>query len=214
MIRVFYGDDRAGARAQIEKVLGDDYEVVEGEALGREDLPSLFLGTSLFSEERRILVKDLGGNAICWGELVKYLDTSHRVVVWESKLDKRTATYKSLQKRRMEVREFKLAEAPEKKLVFEVFDTAWRGETRRAVEMVGRIETTNDPFMFVGLMVSQAMRRLEAGERQADKVVKLLARYDMRMKSASMQPWILVKAMVAEIAEMRGQPWARKSSAK
>jgi len=200
MIKVFYGDDRMGVQREVEKVLGDDYEVAEGETLAVGDLPSLFLGTSLFGNTRRILVKDLGENTTCWGELPKYLDTSHTVVIWESKLDKRTVTYKSLQKQKIEMREFKLAEAPEKKLVFEVLDTAWRGDGRRAVGMVEKLEIEQDAYMFFGLMVSQAMRKLEAGNARAREVILLLSEADMEMKRGLFTPWLIVKKVLVKIS--------------
>jgi len=161
------------------------------------------LGASLFAETRRILVKDLGENVACWAELPKYLDSSHEVVVWESKLDKRTVVYKELVEHKVEIREFGLEETPEKKLVFEVLDVAWRGDGRRAVELVERVEVTNDPYMFVGLMVSQVMRKLESGDWKAIGVVKLLAECDMRMKTTSIKPWILIKATVIKIATIK-----------
>ena len=200
MIRIFYGDDRVRAQKEIKRLLSDNYEVVEGADLQATDLPSLFLGASLFSEERRILVKDMGENAVCFGELVKYLQTPHGVIVWESKLDKRTATYKTLVKQKIEIKEFKLMEAPEKKLVFDVFDEAWRGNGKRAVGMVEQIETTNDPYMFLGLLVSQVMRKLESGDRKAGRAVKILAECDIKMKSTAFSPWTLIKAALVKLA--------------
>jgi hypothetical protein len=200
MLRIFYGDDRIGAQKEIERVLGGGYEVVEGDTLRAADLPSLFLGTSLFGETRRILVKDLGENGVCWGELSKYLITTHEVVVWESKLDKRTVTYKDLAKQKVEMREFKLAEAPEKKLVFDVLDTAWRGDGKRAVGMVEKLEIEQDPYMFFGLMVSQAIRKLEAGNARAREVILLLAEADMEMKRGLYTPWLIIKKALVKIA--------------
>ncbi|MCL1839961.1 hypothetical protein FWF89_03135 [Candidatus Saccharibacteria bacterium] len=203
MIKVFCGEDRMGAQREVDRVLGEDYEVIEGETLLLEDLPSLFLGTSLFGEVRRILVKDLGENTACWEALPKYLESSHTIIIWESKLDKRTATYKSLQKQKVEMKEFVLAEAPEKKLVFDVLDVAWRGDGKRAVGLIEQIEITSDPFMFVGLMVSQVMRKLESGDKKAGRAVKLLAACDMKMKSTSIKQWTLVKATMVEIAAIK-----------
>jgi len=203
MIKVFYGEDRVRAQGEIDRILGTEYEVVEGENLGLEDLPSLFLGVSLFEIERRILVKDLSENETCWVELPKYLGTTHKMVIWESRLDKRTTAYKELVAKKVEIREFGLMEVPEKKLVFDVLDVAWRGEGRRAVEILGQIEVTSDPFMFVGLVTSQLMRKLESGDKRASKAMKLLAECDMRMKTTKMRPWTLVKAVMIEIAAIK-----------
>ena len=64
MIKIFYGDDRVKAQAAIKKLLGDDYEVIEGENLLPSDMASVFYGGSLFSDERKILIKDLSTNDI------------------------------------------------------------------------------------------------------------------------------------------------------
>jgi|LSQX01.3.fsa_nt_gb hypothetical protein len=200
MMRIFYGDDRIKARAEIDRLFGDDYEVWEGESLSLGDLPSLFLGASLFSEKRKILVKDLAENAECWSELPKYLDSLHDVVIWEAKLDKRTATYKELAKQKIKMQEFKLAEVPEKKLAFDIFDVIWQGDGEKAIEMIEKIETTNDAYMFMGLMISQAMRKMESGNRKAIAVVKLLAEYDMKMKNSVFESWNLVKAVAVKLA--------------
>ena len=62
-IRVFTGDDRVKISEEVVKVLGGNYEVFEGENLANSDLPSIFLGATLFSEgARKVLVKDLSEN--------------------------------------------------------------------------------------------------------------------------------------------------------
>lgn len=201
MIRVFHGDDRVKIEGEVRRVLGGDYEVISGEDLQSHEMVSLFLGVSLFAEKRKILVKDLGENSECFAELGKYLDTEHEVVIWEGKLDKRTATYKELAKQKVEVREFKLAEPPEKKLVFDIFEEAWRGNGVGAISLVEKIETTNDAYMFMGLMVSQALKKMSTGGKRAEKIIKLLAKCDMGMKSTGFEPWTLIKATLLEIAK-------------
>ena len=62
MIKIFYGNDRVKAREMIDKLLGKDYEVIEAENLTRGDMDSVFYGTSLFGETRKILVKSLSEN--------------------------------------------------------------------------------------------------------------------------------------------------------
>ena len=65
MFRVFYGPNRLEVEKNIKSILGEDYEVFEGESLEAADLPSVFLGTSLFgAEKRRILLKDVGGKKL------------------------------------------------------------------------------------------------------------------------------------------------------
>ena len=200
MIKVFYGEDRVGSLAEARRVLGEECEVVEGEGLGVGTMANLFAGITLFAEKRRILVKDLGENKEAWGELPKYLETENEVVLVENKLDKRGVVYKELVAKRVEMREFALAEAPEKKLVFDVLDMAMRGEGKKAVEMVEKIEMGQDAYMFFGLMVSQAVKKLEAGNRKARGVISLLCETDVLMKSCSTPPWLLVKRVLVLIA--------------
>ena len=45
---------------------GEDFEIFEGENLTAGDLDSLFLGLSIFGENRRILVKNLSFNKELW----------------------------------------------------------------------------------------------------------------------------------------------------
>ena len=199
MLRIFYGDDRVRMIAEARRVLGEGCEVVEGEGMSANDMVNVFAGGMLFAETRGILVKDLGENKGVFAELPKYLGTENEVILVESKLDKRSVVYKDLVARKVEMREFRVAEAPEKKLVFDVLDTAMRGEGKRAVEMVERMELQQDPYMFFGLMVSQAIKKLEMGNRQARRVILLLAQTDSLMKSSSMEPWLLLKRVLVLI---------------
>ena len=64
MLHIFYGEDRLAAEKAAHTVLGENYE-----------LPTLFLGTSLFEENRRILIKSLSENKELFSELEKYFET-------------------------------------------------------------------------------------------------------------------------------------------
>ena len=200
MLKIFYGDDRVRMLGEARAVLGEGCEVVEGEDLAVNDMVNVFEGASLFSENRKILVKGLGENKSAWGELMKYLGTENEVVLVESKLDKRGVMYKELVAKKVEMREFKAVEAPEKKLVFDVLDTAMRGEGRKAVEMVEKIEMNQDAYMFFGLMVSQAVKKLEMGNRKARRVIAELAKADLEMKSLGLEAWLIVKKVLVKIA--------------
>lgn len=202
MMRIFVGEDRVAAEKAIRTTLGEDYEVLDGEELAVTDLPSIFRGVSLFeTEKRRILIKNLGENTAVWEKAADYLDTPHEVVIWEMKLDKRSAGYKRLKGEGVEIREFAEKRPPEVKLVFGILDTAMRNGAE-AVKAVEKIEEKQDPYMFFGLLVTQALKKY--GMRQGTKekkVLKILAELDMQMKTTAMEPWLLVKAALVRIAE-------------
>ncbi len=200
MIRVFYGDDRVTARKMIDKQLGADYEVIEAESLQASDMASVFLGTSLFGDTRNILIKDLSENKECWGMLPGFVgECSHNIVIWETKLDKRSATYKALSKD-VEFKEFKVAEDPNKNLVFDILDTAMRGDGTSAVKMCEKIELTNDPYMFMGLMVTQTAKKLQMNNTKAAKAMKILARADLDMKTTGLESWTIIKMALLKIS--------------
>ena len=204
MIKVLYGDDRAAMYNYAKKILGEGYEIVEGEGLGSADMVNVFVGGSLFADKRRILVKDLGESKEAFAELPKYLETENEVVLVESKLDKRGVVYKELVDRKVEVREFRAAAPPDKKLVFDVLDMAMRGEGKQAVEMTKKIEVAGqDVYMFFGLIVSQTIKKLEMGNRDARRVISLLAQTDVLMKSSSLSPWLLVQRVLVQISSGR-----------
>lgn len=203
MIKIFYGNDRVKARAMIDRLLGKDYEVIEAENLTRGDMDSVFLGTSLFGETRNILLKSLSENKECWEVLPKYLKTTHNVIVWENTVDKRSVTYKALAgESDVEFKEFKQVEEIDPKLVFDIFDAAYGGNGKRALQLCDKMESTNDPFRLMGLMTTQAFKKLEMRQTKASKVMKILAETDMAMKSTAVEPWNLVKAALLRIANI------------
>jgi DNA polymerase III delta subunit len=203
MIKVFYGEDRVKARQAIDKLLGGDYEIIEAENLTTNDVASVFLGVSLFGDKRKILVKDLSLNKDCWDMVPNFVaDCPHDIVLWETKLDKRSGAYKALSKEKgIEFKEFALAEDPNKKIVFDILDAAMRGD-KNALKMCEKVEATNDPYMFMGLMVSQAIKKLQYNNPKAVKTLKILAETDMDMKSVSIEPWQLIKMALLKISSL------------
>lgn len=200
MLKVFYGANRGAAQQAVRRELGEGYEVYEGENLTLTDLPSVFQGTSLFeAEQRRILLKDVAENAAVWEKLADYAATGHKVVDWETKLDKRAAGYKRLKDAGVEMQEFAELKRPEERMVFNILDTAL-SDGVKAVKMVEQIELTQDPYMFLGLMVTQALKKFElsGGRAREQRLIKRLAKLDIQMKSASIEPWVLVKAFLME----------------
>ena len=187
MLRVFVGEDRVSAEMALKRLIGGNYEVFEGENLSVGDLPSIFRGT---------LLKNLSENAAVWEKIAEYAGTEHEVVVWELKIDKRSVGYKNLKTAGVEIQEFALKAKPEAKMVFGVLDMALR-DGRRAVAQVEQIELEQDPYMFFGLLVTQALKKFEQrGGVREKRLLKELAKLDMEMKTTGLEPWMLIKAFL------------------
>lgn len=201
MIHVFYGDDRVRAKQEISRLLGSDYEVLDGAEIMVADLPSIFMGATLFATKRRILIRDFTVNRAAYDELAKYIETPHEVVFLETKLDKRTTTYKKLQGK-MEFREFKLATNVNFGAVFDIYRTAKR-DGEKAVRDLEKIKANEDPIGFIGLLVSQALKdfnlRQGATER---KVLKELARVDLETKSTKIDPWLIIESFLLRMSSL------------
>lgn len=205
MIKIFYGENRLEAEKAVKRALGKDYEVYEGESLQVADLPSIFQGTSLFGEgERKILLKDLTENSAVWEKIGDYLDTEHEVIIWEMKIDKRSAGYKRLKEAGAEMMEFPERKRPEMNLVFNILDTALV-DGKKAVAMVEKIELTQDPYMFFGLMVTQMLKKFESSRSggKERRIIKEMAKVDIEMKSSSIEPWMLIKGLLLQISVIR-----------
>ncbi len=198
------GEDRVSAQKAVNNELGGNYEVFEGSELAVDDLPSIFQGLALFQEEeRRILLKNVSENTAVWEKMGEYADTEHKVIVWETKIDKRSTGYKQLKAKGVQLQEFALQTKPEMRQVFGIFDLALKGNGEGAVRMVEKIELEQDPFMFFGLMVTQALKKFEArqGERER-RILKELAKLDMQMKGESVvniEAWTLIKAFLLRL---------------
>ena len=201
MIQIFHGDDRIRARAEITKILGQDYETIDGANLTPDDLPSVFLGTSLFATTRHILIHDFTANHIIYDDLPKYLNTPHDIILLETKLDKRATTYKAI-KDQITIREFKLPESADFRLVFDIFKTAKR-DGKKAVTMLAKIKPTEDPIKFTGLLVSQALKDFTTKQGTKEKrVLKELSILDIQMKSTKIDPWLLVESFLLRLASL------------
>lgn len=201
MIRIFYGDDRVKANAKIKSLLGENYEVVDGENLDLTDLPNIFLGASLLSDTRNILIRDLAQNKPAFEQLTNYLNTPHNIILLESKLDTRTTTFKEL-KDKVEVAKFELPEDPNFRLVFDIYKTAKR-DGKKAISQLSKIKQDEDPIMFFGLLASQAIKDFSFNHGTKEKrVLKELAKLDLDMKSAKVEPWLLIESFLLRLSSL------------
>lgn len=201
MLKIFTGDDRIRAGQEINKLLGPDHETIEGADLEPEDLPSIFQGNTLFATTRNILIRDLSTNKSAFDKLPDYLDTPHNIIIQELKLDKRSTTYKAI-KDKIEIKEFKLPENPNFRLVFDIYRTA-KTDGQKALILLNKIKQDEDPIMFFGLLASQALK--DFGERQGTKekrALKELAKLDRELKSTAYEPWLLVESFLLRLSRL------------
>lgn len=76
-------------------------EKFDGEALELKQLPDLLMGATLFASERLVIIKNLSENKTVWEKLPDWLDrvsSDVHLVLVEAKPDRRSRTYKALQK--------------------------------------------------------------------------------------------------------------------
>ncbi len=199
MLRIFTGDNRVQAQTEIAKLLGPDYEVIEGANLLPSDLPSIFKGGTLFANKRHILIRDLSENKPVFEKLPDYTDTPHDVIIQELKLDKRSATYKAI-KDQVEIKDFALSKNPNFRQVFDIYKVA-KTNGIKAVQILSGLKAEEDPIMFFGLIISQAIKDYEQHQGTKEKrVLKELARVDLQMKSTQIDSWLLVESFLLRLS--------------
>jgi len=84
-------------------------EKIDGSELELRQIPDLLMGASLFAEKRLVIIKNLSDNKAVWANFSDWLprvSDDIQLVLVEPKPDKRTKTFKDLQKA-ADVKEFK-----------------------------------------------------------------------------------------------------------
>ena len=203
MIHIFYGDDRLKSEAAAKKILGESYEVVDATMLEPKDIPTLFLGTSLFEEKRNILIKDIFSKKELYNELEKYLNTPHEIVILEDKLTGTLTVVKNLKKSsEVDIKEFKKEEAKNAFLAFNIYDMALKNP-KKAIEMMKKAKETEDAYAMIGAFASSAIKNLKAApnSKRNKNIVKELARIDNLSKTTkfSEDPWLLIESFILKM---------------
>lgn len=83
------------------KTFEGDVESLDASELEPRNLPDLFMGASLFSPERLIVIRGVAANKTLWAELEQWIERvpmETDIILIEASPDKRTKTYKQLQK--------------------------------------------------------------------------------------------------------------------
>lgn len=199
MIKIFYGENRQKANEEIKKHLGENYEIIDGVDLELDDLPNVFFGASLFNENRKILIRDLSENKPVFEKLPDYLNTNHKIIIFETKLDKRSVVYKDI-KGKIEIKEFPALKDPNLSLVFNIYDTA-KTNGKKAIENLEKIKPNQDPIMFFGLMVSQAIKDYQKNQGTKEKkALKELSKLDIELKSSKLSSWLLIESFLLRVS--------------
>jgi DNA polymerase-3 subunit delta len=104
MITLLIGENNFEVTRAIKSLVGSFdgvAEKIDGSELDKKQLPDLLAGSTLFADKRLVIIKNLSENKSLWADFVNFLprisDDIHVVLV-EVKPDKRTKTYKDLQK--------------------------------------------------------------------------------------------------------------------
>ena len=100
MIYLFYGENEFEKRQAIAKLIGNEKAARhDGEDLTLAGMQEIAIGQTLFMNSSVYLISKLGENSEVWSQLpdVKF-DDDRTIILVEDKIDKRTKTYKWLQK--------------------------------------------------------------------------------------------------------------------
>ena len=205
MLHIYYGDDRTKSDAAAKKVLGQNYEIIDAENLGLSDLPTIFMGASLFeADSRKILLKGLADKKELFDELEKYLDTPHEIVILETKIDGKWSSLKNLKKaKNIDIVENKIPEDPKKHwLAFNIYDLALKNSDA-AIKILRENEETEDPYAMIGAWATRAIKNLKSAPNSKHNrtIVKKLAEIDNLLKTTkfSESPWPILESFLLRL---------------
>lgn len=244
MITVLSGDNSFEIQQALQAIVrafDGTVENIDGSELELKQLPDLLMGGTLFADKRLVVIKRLSENKAIWPIFSDWLsrisDDIHLVLV-EAKLDKRTKTYKDLQKvasvteypawserdtakaeqwvagearslgcdmdngcvrllvNRVGPDQWLLHQALQKltvldvvtqevimdvveanpvENVFDLFESALRGNAARIKQMIETLELSEDPYRLFGLLSGQAFQLAAlavAGDKPSADVAK------------------------------------------
>ncbi len=104
MIRLLTGNNTFEIQQELDHILAEfdaAAERVDGSELDTKRLPDLLTGTTLFSEKRLVIIKNLSENKKIWTDFTDWLpriSDDITLILVDNKPDKRTITYKELKK--------------------------------------------------------------------------------------------------------------------
>lgn len=153
MITVLYGENNFEVTRAVNKIVAafdGQPEKIDGQVLDPRQLPDLLMGSTLFASKRLVIIRNLADNKPCWEALQAWLSKLSddiTIVLIEEKLDKRTKTYKELQKYAA-IHEYKLwnerdAQVAEKWVIDEAKSLGFLLDAKSARLLVQRVGLDN-----------------------------------------------------------------------
>ncbi|MCL2869263.1 DNA polymerase III subunit delta [Candidatus Saccharibacteria bacterium] len=126
-----------------------------------------------------------------------------------------------------------LIEPSDEQNIFAIFELAVNKRTNELLERLNRLELSEDPYMFFGILAGQmfllaslklskhspstlaknfavhpfALSNMQSlanrmGEPQVKAALKLFNKTDLSMKTANLDPWLLVKSLLTQISNL------------
>jgi DNA polymerase-3 subunit delta len=149
-------------------------EKVDGTELEIKQLPDLLMGGTLFADKRLVIIKNASQNKVIWNVLSDWLSRISddvQLVLVDEKLDKRTKTYKDLQKV-ADIREFTLwterdSVQAEKWTIDEAKGMGFELDKKSAHGLVGRVGVDQ-------WLLFQALQKLAVVEKVSPGIIENL----------------------------------------
>lgn len=106
MISLLYGENDFLLKSHLREIVNNfadknAIEKIDGDSISADNLADLLSGTSLFSQNRLVILYDASSNKEVWDKLADYIQNDNsdtQLILIESSPDKRTKTFKQLQK--------------------------------------------------------------------------------------------------------------------
>ena len=212
MFYIFTGDDRERCLKEIRRILGDDPEVFEGEKLSLQDLINICQGMSLFSGRRKILIRDLtpirkdegedeGPGIDFYTELIKYVNTPHEIVIWETNKSRKKSFAEFKKAKGVKFFEFKIRREDFRRLSG-ILDLAFR-DGKQAVMELRKLEDETEPYSLVGVFAFNLCEKYNYRRGEKEKrALEALSRVDMLMKTTSLSPWTYLESFLLQVSSL------------
>lgn len=196
MVTLVYGPNAYAARQAVDAIVAKyDASAIDrrdGADITPDDLPELLQGVSLFAAERVVVLKNAAQNKTLWeaiGEYFERIPDEIHVVLVETAPDKRTKTYKALQKKAELVSCEELNEAQAASwLVEEAKKREGRIERKDAMVLVERIGTDQwqlshalEKLLLIGDTSAERIRNTVEATPQANVFALLDAAFQGRV---------------------------------